>query len=111
MGQIPQNNDCFACLYAMTKTTTEPVCIYFTFSKSTFIKNGDIEGTDKMRPQYAHERTYDGMTRKTPTKDTIISLPEEKANSCKRDSKCWCVPGACTCIVTDEGVTSMMNAF
>ena len=44
-------------------------------------------------------------------KDTIISLPEEKANSCQRDSECWRVPGACTCIEIDDGVTSMMNAF
>ena len=111
MGQIPQKNDCFACLYAMTKTTTKPVCMYFTFAKSTSIKDEDLEGTDKIRPQYAHERTYDGMTQKIPSKDTIVSLPEEKANSCQRDSECWRVPGACTCIVTDDGVTSMMNAF
>ena len=54
---------------------------------------------------------YDGMKQKIPSKDTIFSLPEEKANSCQRDSKCWRVPGACTCIVTDARVTSMMNAF
>ena len=40
----------FACLYAMTKTTTEPVCMYFTFSKSTSIKDKYLEGTDK----YSH---------------------------------------------------------
>ena len=54
---------------------------------------------------------YERMTQKIPLKDTIVSLPEEKANSCQRDSKCWRVPGACTCIVTDDGVTSMTNAF
>ena len=70
-----------------------------------------LEGNDEIRPQYAHERMYDGMTRKIPPEDTIFSLLEEKANSCQRDSKCWRVPGACTCIVTDDGVTSMMNAF
>ena len=79
MGQIPQKNDCFACLYAMTKTTTEPVCMYFTFAKSTSIKDEDLEGTDRILPQYAHERTYDRTTRKIPSKDTIVSLPEEKA--------------------------------
>ena len=46
-----------------------------------------------------------------PSKDTNISLLEEKANSCQRDSKCWHVPGACTCIEIDDGVTSMMNAL
>ena len=66
---------------------------------------------DKIRPQYAHEHMYDGMTRKIPSKDTIVLLLEEKANSCQRDSECWRVPGTCTCIVTDDGVTSMMNAF
>ena len=60
--------------------------------------------------KYAHN-TDDGMTRKIPSKDTIVSLPEEKSNSCQRDSKCWRVTGTCTCIVTDDGVTSMMNAF
>ena len=54
---------------------------------------------------------YNGMTQKIPSKDTIVSLLEEKANSCQRDSECWRVPGACTCIVTDDGVTSTMNDF
>ena len=52
---------------------------------------------------------YNGRTQKIPSKDTIISLLEEKANSCQCDSKCWRVPGACTCIEIDDGVTSMMN--
>ena len=90
----------------MTKTTTEPVCMYFTFAKSTSIKDEDLEGTDK----YTHN-TYDGRTQKIPSEDTIVFLPEEKSNSCQRDSKCWRVPGACTCIVIDDGVTSMINAF
>ena len=60
--------------------------------------------------KYAHN-TDDGMTRKIPSKDTIVSLLEEKANSCQRDSKCWRVPGACTCIVTYDGVTNTMNDF
>ena len=111
IGQSPQKNDFYACLNAMTKNITEPVCMYFTFEKSTSIKDEDPEGTDKIRPQYAHERTYDGMTRKMPSKDTIVSLPKDKANSCQCDSECWLMPGTCTCIVTDDGVTSMMNAF
>ena len=28
MGKSPQKNDYFACMYAMTKTATEPVCMY-----------------------------------------------------------------------------------
>ena len=60
--------------------------------------------------KYAHN-TYDGMTQNIPSKDAIVLLQEEKANSCQCDSKCWRMPGVCTCIVTDEGVTSMMNAF
>ena len=54
---------------------------------------------------------YDGRTQNIPLEDIIVLLPEEKANSCQRDSKCWRVPGACTCIVIDDGVTSMRNAF
>ena len=60
--------------------------------------------------KYAHNM-YNGMTRKIPSKDIIVSLPEEKVNSCQRDNKCWRMPGACTFIVTDDVVTSMMNAF
>ena len=60
--------------------------------------------------KYAHN-TYDGRTQKIPSEFTIVLLLEEKANSCQRDSKCWRVPVACTCIVIDDGVTSMRNAF
>ena len=60
--------------------------------------------------KYAHN-TYDGKTRKIPSEDTIILLLEEKENRCQSDSECWRVPGACTCIVIDYGVTSMMNDF
>ena len=55
--------------------------------------------------------TYDGRTRKITSEDTIVLLPEEKANSCHSDGKCWRVPDACTCIVIDDEVTSMRNAF
>ena len=44
--------------------------------------------SDKIHPQYAHERMYDGMTQNIPSKDTIVSLPEEKVNSCQRDREC-----------------------
>ena len=60
--------------------------------------------------KYAHN-TYDGRTQKIPSEDTIGLLPEEKANSCQRDSECWRVPGACTCIVIDDVVTNMINDF
>ena len=60
--------------------------------------------------KYAHN-TYDGMTQKIPSKDIIVSLPEDKSNRCQRDNKCWRVPGVCTCIVTHDRVTSMMNDF
>ena len=60
--------------------------------------------------KYAHN-TYDGRTRRIPLEDTIVLLPEEKENSCQSDSECWSVPGACTYIVIDDGVTSMRNAF
>ena len=46
-----------------------------------------------------------------PSEDTIVLLPEDKANSCQRESECWCMPGACTYIVIDDGVTNMRNAF
>ena len=45
------------------------------------------------------------------SEDIIILLPEEKENSFQRDSKCWRVPGACTWIAIDDGVTIMINAF
>ena len=60
--------------------------------------------------KYAHN-TYNGRTQKIPSEDTIVLLPEEKANSCQRDSKCWRVPGAFKCIVIDDRVTSMRNDF
>ena len=91
----------------MTKTTTESVCVYFTFAKSTSIKDEDLEGG---MIKYAHN-TYDRRTRKIPSEDTIVLLPEDKANSFQRDSECWRVLGACTCIVIDDGVTSMRNDF
>ena len=64
----------------MTKTTMEPVCMYFTFAKSTSIKDEDLEGTDKISPQYAQERTYDRMTQNIPLfrfrkrKQTAVSV-------------------------------------
>ena len=60
--------------------------------------------------KYAHN-TDDGRTRKIPSKDTIVSILEEKENSCQRVSECCRVPGAFTCIVTNDGVTNTMNAF
>ena len=84
----------------MTKTTTEPVCMYFVlpirmtrprprlklfacismFEKSTSIKDEDLEGTYKIRPQYVQQKDM---------KDTIgryiVLLPEEKADSCQHN--------------------------
>ena len=60
--------------------------------------------------KYAHN-AYGGRTRKIPSEDTIVLLPEEKANSYQRESECWRVPGACTYIVIDDGVTSRRNVF
>ena len=54
---------------------------------------------------------YDGRTQNIRSEDTIVLLTEEKANICQSDSKCWRVPGACTCIVIDDGLNSMRNAF
>ena len=52
------------------------------FAKSTSIKDEDLEGTDRIRPQYVRQKY---------TKDTIgryiVLLPEEKADSCQRDGK------------------------
>ena len=58
--------------------------------------------------KYTHN-TYDGRTQNIPLEDAIVLLLEEKANSCQRDIECWRVPGACTCIVIDDGFTSMRN--
>ena len=69
-----------------------------------------MTSTDTRVIKYAHN-TYDGRTQNIPSEDTIVLLPEEKANICQRESECWRVPGACTCIVTDDGVTRMVNAF
>ena len=60
--------------------------------------------------KYAHN-TYDGRTQKISLEDTIFLLPEEKANRCQRNRKYWRVAGACTCIVIDDGLTSIINAF
>ena len=59
--------------------------------------------------KYAHN-AYNGRTRKIPLEDFFLLL-EEKADSCKRDIKCWRVLGACTYIVIDDRVTSIGNAF
>ena len=73
----------------------------------------DIEGTDKIRPQYAHKCMYDGMTRKIPLfrfrkrKQTAVSVT---ANV----DTCWHVHGACMRTdnhQADDGMTSMMNSF
>ena len=60
--------------------------------------------------KYAHN-TYNRRTRKIPSEDTIVLLPEEKADRCQRDSECWRVLGACTYIVIDDVVTSIGNDF
>ena len=60
--------------------------------------------------KYAHN-TNDERTQEITSEDTIFLLPEEKANRCQCDSECWRVPGAYTCIVIDDVVTSMRNAF
>ena len=76
------------------------------FAKSTSIKDEDLEGTDKIHPQYVRQKD---------TKDTngryIVLLPEEKAYGCQRDSKWWRMLDACTYIVIDDGVTRIGNAF
>ena len=126
MGQRQQNIDCFACLYDMNKTTTEPVCMYFVLPacmtrprprRNLFACILHLQNQHPLRIKilrvlikYAHN-TYDGRTRKMPSEDTIVLLPEEKANSCQCDSECWRVPGACTYILIDDRVTSMINAF
>ena len=110
----------------MTKTTTEPICMYFflpvymtqprprlnlfefifMFAKSTSIKDEDLEGTDKICPQYVQQKDTKYTIRRY-----IFLLPEEKADSCQRNRKCWRVLDACTYIVIDDGVTSIGNAF
>ena len=76
------------------------------FAKSTSIKDEDLERIDKICPQYVQRED---------TKDTIgryiVLLPEEKADSCQRDSECWNVLGASIYIVIDDRVTSIGNAF
>ena len=76
------------------------------FAKSTSIKDEDLEGTDKIRPQYVRREDTKYAIRRY-----IVLLTEEKADSCKRDSECWRVLGACKYIVIDDGVTSTGNAF
>ena len=50
------------------------------FAKSTSIKDEDLEGTDKIRPNYVRQKE---------TKDTvgiyIVLIPEMKAGSCQHD--------------------------
>ena len=52
------------------------------FSKSTSIKDEDLEGTDKIRPYYVQRKDM---------KDTvgryIVLIPEVKADSCQHDSE------------------------
>ena len=75
-------------------------------SGSTSIKDEDLEGTDKILPKYVQQKDMkDNIWR------YIVLIPEEKANICQRDSEWWRVLGACTYIVIDDGVTSIVNAF
>ena len=52
------------------------------FAKLTYIKDEDLEGTDKIRPYYVQRKD---------TKDTvgryIVFIPELKADSCQHDIK------------------------
>ena len=100
MYQRPQKVDRFARIYDTTKTTTEPVCMYFVlpirmtrprprlnlfacifmFAKSTSVKDEDLEGTDKIRSQYVQRKdTNDTIGR------YIVLLSVEKADSCQHD--------------------------
>ena len=60
--------------------------------------------------KYSHN-THNRRTKEIPSEDTIVLLPEEKADRCQSDSECWRVQGVCTWIVVDDGVTSMINSF
>ena len=61
---------------------------------------------DKIRPQYVRRKDTKYTIRRY-----IVLLPEEKANSCHRDSESWYVLGACTNFVIDDGVTSIGNSL
>ena len=121
-----QKVDCFAWTYDMTKTTEESVCMYFVltilmtwprprihlfacifmFSKSTSIKDEDLEGTDK----YAHI-TYDGRTRKILSKDTLFWFQRWRKTAVHmtaNDGACWVRADT---FVIDDGVASIGNAF
>ena len=58
----------------------------------------DLEGNDKIRPQYAHERMYGGMTRKMP----LFRFRKRKRTAVRVAAKHWRVSGAWTYIVTDD---------
>ena len=62
--------------------------------------------SDKIRQQYVRRKD-----KKYTIRRYIVLLPEEKADSCQRDSKLWRVMGACTYSVIDDPVTSIGNAF
>ena len=126
MDQRPQNVDCFAWIYDMTKTAAETVCMYFVlpirmtwprpwihlfacifmFAKSTSIKDEDLEGTDKIRPYYEQRKD---------TKDTVGRYivwfrrwRRTAVNMTANDGACWV--RAPTSVI-DDGVTSIGKCF
>ena len=55
---------------------------FIRVGKTKYIKDEDLEGTDKIRPQYVRRKdTKDNIGR------YIVLLPEEKADSCQSESK------------------------
>ena len=121
-----QKVDWFAWTYDMTNTTAESVCMYFVltirmtlprpwihlfacifmFSKSTSIKDEDLEGTDK----YSHN-TYDGRTRKDTVGRYIVWFRRWRRTAVRmtpNDGACWVRAHT---FVIDDGVTSILNAF
>ena len=126
MDQSQQKVDCCAWIYDMTKTTAEPVCMYFVlpirmtwpipwihlfacifmFVKSTSIEYEELEGTDK----YAHIM-YDGRTQKIPSEDTLFYFRRRRrtAVSMTENDGAWWV--SAHTFVIDDGVTKIGNAF
>ena len=127
MDQRRQKVDCFAWIYDMTKTAAESICMYFVltirmtwpiprihlfacifmFSKSTSIKDEDLERTDKINPHI----TYDGRTRKIPSEDAFFWFRRWRRTAVRMtasDGVCWVRAHT---FVIDDRVTSIGNSF
>ena len=126
MDQKQQKVDCFVWIYDMTKTTAEPLCMYFVlpiwmtrprarinlFACILCLQNQHPLRMKTLRGliKYAHI-TYDGRTQKIPLEYTFFYFRRRRQTAVimtANDGECWVRAHN---FVIDDGVTSIGNSF